>query len=92
MMKTILFILFTVPLVVMADITFSDKPVPFNDHGKLTRHDSTIILSQANPNDSSQTLNASQKPKRKCKRFIKSAKKIPRFLPITTANAGATVF
>lgn len=59
MMKTILFVLFSVPLVVMADITFSDEPVPLTDDGQFIQHDSTIILSQANPNDSGQTSNAS---------------------------------
>lgn len=59
MMKTILFVLFSVPLVVMADITFSDEPVPLTDEGQFIQHDSIIILSQANPNDSGQTSNAS---------------------------------
>ncbi|MBL1459161.1 MAG: hypothetical protein COA34_015100 [Methylophaga sp.] len=75
MMKTILFILFTVPLVVMADITFSDEPVPFNDDGQLTRHDSTIILSQANPNDSSQTLNASPEAKKEMQKVYQECQK-----------------
>lgn len=58
-MKTILFLLFSVPVVVMADITFTDKPVPISNDGQFIQHDSTIILSQAAPDESDQSLNAS---------------------------------